>query len=56
MNRFYVSGVQDKGHITRDHGVVYKCDGSGRDTYIMYNNGGMDQPKYNAPGNIHASH
>ncbi len=46
MNRFYNSSVTEKLHGARDHGVVYKCDGTGRDTYIMYNNGGNSQPKY----------
>ena len=43
MNRFYTNnaiGEVHRSHGTRDHGVVYKCDGSGRDTYIMFNNGG----------------
>ena len=49
MNRYFTNnavGELHKSHGARDHGVVYKCDGTGRDTYIMFNNGGNCQPKY----------
>ena len=45
MSAFYSTASQMKGHISRDHGVVYKCDGTGRDTYITYDNGGLHQPQ-----------
>jgi hypothetical protein len=45
MSAFYAgSSNQGKGHISRDHGAVYRCDGTGRDTYITYDNGGFNQP------------
>ena len=49
MSGLYNSASQPKGHLTRDHGPVYRCDGTGRDTYITYDNGGFNQPVYRAP-------
>jgi hypothetical protein len=44
MNSFYTAGVANKGHLMRDHGPIYKSDGTGRDTYITYDNGGLHAP------------
>jgi len=30
----------------RDHGPIYKNDGTGRDTYITYDNGGLHMPAF----------
>lgn len=48
MNASYaaplVGAYSNKGHLMRDHGPIYKNDGTGRDTYITYDNGGLHMP------------
>ena len=43
----------------KDRGIIYKTNGSGRDTYISNNNGGfsiMNEPhKYEKPGRFFPS-
>ena len=42
FNSFHQHGLTlSKSQFTQDRGIIYKTDGSGRDTYIFNNNGGF---------------
>lgn len=38
------SQAMSKSQFTQDRGIIYKTDGSGRDTYIFSDNGGFSVP------------
>ena len=44
MSTYFSSPPKDG--FMRDHGIVYKHDGTGRDTYITHDNGGFHVPVY----------
>ena len=56
ISSLYQSPSLSKTQLIRDRGIIYKTDGTGRDTYIYNDNGGfsiMNQPKnYDKPGSF----
>ena len=42
MSKLFTNGTLNRGgNLSKEPGVNYKSDGTGRDTYILNNNGGL---------------